>query len=368
MEERRLRKGRPGPWIGGLARGIAAAVTGLALTALPAGGLGATPAAASGGWTASTAAAGDADTLSPARDRYEPGQIVTMIGYSGGDPQAWRTTAYYGWLQASAEIEQGSGGPGLRVGRVTVEEVTPFWKGDLRVSIEFSLPRDLAPGLYFLDICDEACARRLGFFVPSTVSVGVDPAEPVVRGWPLTDPAIRWLEADALLDGPTGPVTAADVRAGRVLAEPTPTAQGPPPAPVPAPEAPATRQRPSSPPPAVAGQRDPAGRGAADETADVVTADAERSGGPLLPWLVAAGVVLAGGGAALRWRSGRRYGGEGDRHGGIDHGGDEGDGLPGDDDGAATGDLVVLSDRAGVGLPAPGDAAAARGHRSRVRL
>jgi hypothetical protein len=100
----------------------------------------------------------------------------------------------------------------------------------------------------------------------------------------------------------------------------------------------------------------------------VVTADAERSGGPLLPWLVAAGVVLAGGGAALRWRSGRRYGGEGDRHGAIDHGGDEGDGLPGDDDGAATGDLAVLSDRAGVGLPAPGDAAPARGHRSRVRL
>jgi hypothetical protein len=272
-----------------------------------------------GGPRPRAAAAGGGDWLDPARDRYEPGQTVTMIGYgySYGDPQAsWRTTAYYGWLrpaepgQVGAAPGERGGVPGLRVARVLVQEVAPIWRGDLRVSIEFPLPDDLAPGQYFLDICDVTCARTLGFFLPSSLFVGVEPAYTIVREWPLTDPAIRWLEPDALLSGPDGrPVTAADVRAGRVPPAPSDAAAA---MPQPLPEvtaSPVTSQ------PAYGADRGaPAGvrSDAAGAEADLVASDAPgdgraRDGTPVpVSWIVAGGATLLAGGAALRSRSRRR--------------------------------------------------------------
>ncbi len=212
-----------------VATAVAAAVTGMSMQA------------------AGPAGAGGGDVLYPARDRYEPGQTVTMIGYGYGygDPQAtWRTTQFHGYLLAAADLEQAFPPvPGMRMGPVVVQEVAPFQGRDLRVGIEFALPAELPPGEYLLDICDDPCVTRLAYFMPSSVHVGVDPSYQVVRDWPLTDPAIRWLEPDALLAGPTfEPVTVADVRAGRVPTAPPPAA-----APMPVPEAAAPASRPAAP-------------------------------------------------------------------------------------------------------------------------
>lgn len=378
--------GRPvgPPSVGGLARATAVlAAAALALTGLLAGGSG--PSAGVGG----------GDWLDPARDRYEPGQTVTMLGYgySYGDPQAtWRTTAFYGWLrqaapeQAGAPLGERGGVPGRRVGRVTVQEVTPFWGRDLRVSIEFPLPDDLAPGEYFLDICDETCARLLGFFFPSSLYVGVDPPHPVVRDWPLTDPAIRWLEPDALLSGPDGqPVTAAEVRAGRVPPVPSPAAAAMPP---PLPEvtaSPATSQPASSPAatPAHGAERGaPAGArpDASGAEADLVASGTPRDGrgrdGTPVPatWVVAGGAALLAGGAALRSRSRRlsrgddgagRGAGDGDHRGGAGRGASGRDGRA-----AASGDGDHAADEVDVELRAisEDDEHAPGRTRHRVRL
>jgi hypothetical protein len=269
--------------------------------------------------TSPPAAAGGGDFLEPARDRYEPGQTVTMIGYgvSYADPEAtWRREPYYGYLRAAdpggtAHFPDRSF-PGLRVGRVTVQEVAPHGDRDLRVSLEFSLPGELPPGMYLVTVCTDECATTLGWFIDSAVYVGIDPPERVVRSWPLTDPAIRWLEADALLNGPRGlpPVTAADVRAGRV--PPAPTGAGPdvPVTTMPLPEvtaAPAT----SEPPRATAdslsrGGDDLATVGLSDAAAEAGEAGSDGDGATPVGWIVLGGATLVAGSAAQRLRAGRR--------------------------------------------------------------
>ena len=267
--------------------------------------------------TSPPVAAGGGDFLEPARDRYEPGQTVTMIGYgvSYADPEAtWRREPYYGYLRAGdpdpAAPFPGRAGafPGLRVGTVTVQEVPPDDGRDLRVSIEFSLPDDLPPGAYLVGVCTDGCARDLGWFLPSEMWVGIDPPYAVVRDWPLTDPAIRWLEPDALLSGPDGPVTAADVRAGRVPPAPSEAVATPQPLPE-VTASPVTSQ------PAHGAERGaPAGvrPDTAGAEADLVASDAPgdgraRDGTPVpVSWIVAGGATLLAGGAALRSRSRRR--------------------------------------------------------------
>ena len=81
------------------------------------------------------AGAGGGDWVTPARDRYEAGQQVTMIGYGGGlDAALLAHGPFYAWLRvdpaaaAAALAASSLPGPGvhrsdLRVGEVTVEHV-----------------------------------------------------------------------------------------------------------------------------------------------------------------------------------------------------------------------------------------------------
>lgn len=174
---------------------------------------------------AAPAGAGGGYPMTTARDRYEPGQRVVMIGYATAYP-GWRERGpYRAYLRvdpaANARVDQ----EGVLVdprdvplGPVTVVEVPALPDGrTLRASLDFRLPRGLAPHDYGVVICDRRCERTLGDLTPGPVWVGVDPPTPVVRDWPFTDPAVRWLADDALMTGP-GPAyfmtTAAEVRAG----------------------------------------------------------------------------------------------------------------------------------------------------------
>src|SRR5688572_27200971 len=180
------------------------------------------------------ASAGGGDWVVPAEDRYEAGQRVTMIGYGGGvDAELLSRGPFYAWLRVDpaavdAALSTSSlPGPGvhssdLRVGEVTVEHVGAAGGGfgrEQRASVTFDLPDDLPAGRYGVVFCNDPCTLALANFIGDLVHVGVDPDHPLVRDWPLTDPAIRWLEDDALLVLPSGgSVTAAEVRAGAVPA------------------------------------------------------------------------------------------------------------------------------------------------------
>lgn len=228
--------------------------------------------------TAGSAGAGGGDWVYPARDRYEAGQTVEMIGYGplGAD---WREQGpFYAWLRvdpAAAEAADPFSGlvqpSDLRVAPVVIEELaTPDRWRTHRASITFDLPSDLPPGNYQVVLCTDPCSAGPGNFWPEPVHVGVDPQHPVVRDWPLDEPMIRWLEDDALIWAPWGErVTAADVRAGRV--------QAPPPAP-PEPDGAGTT---ADDQPGAAGPDDPAEvvSGGADATASRTGAGAGPAGG-----------------------------------------------------------------------------------------
>jgi hypothetical protein len=265
------------------------------------------------------AAAGGADWITPARDRYEPGQSVVMIGYGDAGPD-WREKGpFHAYLRVDPVVANSAltapDAPlvhptDLRVATVVVEELDPvvgasWWTH--RASITFDLPAGVPPAVYDIVVCAEPCeaGSGLGGFWPEPIFVGVDPPQPVVRSWPLTEPGIRWLEDDALVAPASGQeVTAADIRAGRITppapAEVLPDAPEPDAAdPVAAADLPAVTAGPTATAAPAATNDD------ADDAADRTWA-----------WWIAGEIaVLVGGCAAARWwighRRRRRGGGDG---------------------------------------------------------
>jgi hypothetical protein len=267
------------------------------------------------------AGAGGGDWLYPDRDRYEAGEQVRLVGYtqalarSALDERALtraelrRNGPYYAYLRvdpAAAErdaTQEDSPLPyahpaDLQLGRVTTDEISPA-RGDysLRVSATFWLPRDLAPGEYNVTVCNDPCTTTLGWLFGSPLYVGIDPVEPIVRAWPLDEPAIRYLANDALVAAPAcegdcngiadWSVTAAEIRAG----------YRPPPVTVPPEPGPAVGTATSAPPasePAAGAGKSPAGRAGTDPAGGVPS--------EVVAWVTGFGVLLVVWCLAWRWR------------------------------------------------------------------
>jgi hypothetical protein len=287
--------------------GIGAAVAAAGLSALTL--VAPTPAGAGGG-----------DAMDPDRDRYEPGQQVTLVGYveavavrrtsDGPVTHAeWRTPGpYYAYLRVDRaaverDLERGGGGwpfvhpSDVRVGRLLVEDGRQSY-ASLRVGVTFRLPEHLPPDVYGVVVCNDPCTTTLGWLIDSGINVGVDPESPVVRDWPLDEPLIRYLDGTALLLDPLGQgddlddwtVTAAEIRAGYgpapttvplVPSEPEPAATA------------ATTKPPVSEAVVDAGQS-PAGRAGADPAGGIPS--------EVVAWLMGFGVLLVVWCLAWRWR------------------------------------------------------------------
>jgi hypothetical protein len=273
--------------------------------------------------------AGGGDWLYPDRDRYEAGQQVRLVGYtealarSASDDRVLAkgdlrgNGPYYAYLRVDpAAVERDAPPDGSpwpwpyvhptdrRMGQVTVEEVTPAASSyySLRVSAGFRLPRGLAPGMYDVFVCNDPCTATLGWLVGSFLYVGIDPPEPIVRQWPLDDPAIGFLGDDALVAAPVceancdiddwddiddWSVTAAEIRAGY---RPTPVTAPPEPEPT---AGTATTDPPTSRPVAGAGES-PAGTAGTDPGGGVP--------GEIVAWMTGFGVLLVVWCLAWRWR------------------------------------------------------------------
>ncbi|MGH9230131.1 MAG: hypothetical protein ACRD07_15655 [Acidimicrobiales bacterium] len=263
---------------------------------------------------AAPAGAGGGDWLYPDRDRYEPGQQVTLVGHVAGyaycpgelDPE-WRGRGpFYAYLRVDPVLaEQPPAGcpdvhgTDVRVGELLIEERPGHPVEALRAGVTFTLPGDLAAGPYEVVVCNHPCTIGLGELLESTVYVGIDPPEPLVRDWPLDEPLVRYLDDSALLADPVcrggcddlddWSVTAAEVRAGY---RPAPTTVPPPP---PEPEpAVATTSRPPVREPVGDTGTSPAGRAGADPAGGVSS--------EVVAWIMGFGAVLIVWCLAWRWR------------------------------------------------------------------
>jgi hypothetical protein len=297
-----------GRWVrAGIGVPVAAALSALTLMA-------ATPASAGGG-----------DSMYPDRDRYEPGQQVTLVGYTqpvatrltGNGPQNqpdWRELGpWYAYLRIDSDaVERDARRDGdlspwlhptdLRLGQVLAEETSdPDALGSLRVGVTFRLPDGLRPDTYAVVVCNDPCTMTLGWlFDFSSVPVGVDPEGPIVRRWPLDERLIRYLDDDALIFDPVcaatcdqldnWSVTAAEVRAGY---RPTP-ATGPSAPAEPEPAVSPTTTRPPATEPVASAGKSPAGRAGVDPAGGISS--------EVVAWMVGFGALLIVWCLAWRWR------------------------------------------------------------------
>ncbi len=235
----------------------------------------------------------------PVKDTYEPGEVATLVGYTGGGAYGWIDDGpFFGKIVQSDEDGNITDGYQLDVGELTVTDTGAAGYLRLRASISFQLPTDIPTGTYFFDYCNQACDERLGDLIGGYLNVGVEPAYPISREWPLDDPEVANLAPDSFLSGPGFQVEAGKVNSGEVqIAEsgrPIPT--------LPATTAPSTTPNTSAP------NTEPAILSVAAETTDeprpLVVASTPTTPGPSGPngflWGVA-GIVLLG----IAWARGR---------------------------------------------------------------
>lgn len=170
--------------------------------------------------TAVTPATAGGSHLSPVRDRYELGEVATLVGYTSGGQLGWlQDGPFYAYLVAG-DVTLWSDHR-LPVDNVALGPLSVQTRGrTLRVSISFLVPDHLAAGLYNVTYCNDPCTTGLGDLIGGSLAVGVDPPTEVQRAWPLDDPEIANLADDAILTGPGDGVSAADVRAGRAVEPP----------------------------------------------------------------------------------------------------------------------------------------------------
>jgi hypothetical protein len=181
-------------------------------------------------WATNGVASAGGGRMAPVRERYEPGQRATLVGYTG-DPVITTVPVepFYAYLRAADEPYSASVlASDVYVGDLVVQETQHRGYLRFRVSVTFPVPANLPPGDYLVRYCDDPCTGALiGDLLDSPLSIGVDPARRVVREWPLDEPEIANLAPESLVVGPNFQATAAQLRTGRGLA---PLAQPGPPA------------------------------------------------------------------------------------------------------------------------------------------
>jgi hypothetical protein len=171
------------------------------------------PAAAGGSW------------LSPVRDRYEPGEVVTLVGYasSTGSQGTVQDGPFFAYLhRVEAALSALNDLPvapftphptDLPLGQLVVEPTERADYTAYRVSIQFQLPSDLPVGRYAVSYCSATCTKGLTDLIGGVIFLRMDPDHPITREWPLHEREIVNLPDTASLSGPGWQMTAADARA-----------------------------------------------------------------------------------------------------------------------------------------------------------
>jgi hypothetical protein len=178
---------------------------------------------------APSAEAGGGDWLEPVRDRYEPGQLATLVAYysgagSFGSIDDGPFFAYLRRLTAATDAEPESAWEqppftlrptDLRLGAMKVVDTGRGGQLEYRTELRFWLPTWLEPSTYAVMYCNASCTKGIGNLMGGSIRVGIDPEyHPSYRSWPLDEPQIANLSPDTVLSLPEGTLTAADAWAG----------------------------------------------------------------------------------------------------------------------------------------------------------
>jgi hypothetical protein len=170
-------------------------------------------------------AAAGGDWLAPVRDRYRPGDSVTLVGYTGASGALGSVAdgPFFAYLRRLEEpvripnqLQMAPFAPlpsDLPLGELVLESrAMPGYA--YRVSLAFVIPADLPAGRYGVIYCNQDCTKGLSALIGGEIFVDVDPDAAIPRSWPLDEPEIANLADATPLYGPNWQTTAAEIRAG----------------------------------------------------------------------------------------------------------------------------------------------------------
>jgi hypothetical protein len=151
-------------------------------------------------------------------DSYDSGDEVTAIGYVGtaiaDDPVLARMSVAP--LRPNGELADLGW---IELGPVTLEPTGLSGYLETRVSISFTLPEELEPGTYLIDVRTQS-GDFFGDLLGTYVIVGpAAPSEPRWIEWALDDPLIAELPDNAIIAGPGFAVSVATLKAGHYPTE-----------------------------------------------------------------------------------------------------------------------------------------------------
>jgi hypothetical protein len=154
-------------------------------------------------------AAAGGSHVSPVRDRYEPGDTATLVGYVGpggslGSVEDGPFFAYLRRLDVPLTVPNELGmapftpqASDLRLGELVVQNTGRPGYLAYRVSLQFRLPSGLPVGRYGVIYCNSTCTKGLSDLIGGVIFVGRDPDGPISREWPPDEPERANLEGNA---------------------------------------------------------------------------------------------------------------------------------------------------------------------------
>lgn len=161
-------------------------------------------------WLATQAGAGGS-WLDPVLDRYEPGDRVTLVGYTGGGAYGLADVAYFGYIVDRVDAEYlpiSDDFEPISVGQIDLARTGHGGYLSYRAAITFAVPEDFDVGIYRFDYCnrsDGPCSTddgRFGDLIGAYFHVGVDPDHEITRYWAPDEPEIANLEPGNEISGP----------------------------------------------------------------------------------------------------------------------------------------------------------------------
>ncbi len=148
----------------------------------------------------------------PIETAIEPGDTVTIVGFSGfgpqGDPGVTAEDAFFGYLEVDRSQRTG-GYPDVHAGVVPIGQFTTTDTGlggwqQYRLHLRFDVPADLEPGVYNVVHCNDPCTTTFGELLGGVLQVG-NPSEAVIRAdaeLPDDYDFGQWAPVQASLDDP----------------------------------------------------------------------------------------------------------------------------------------------------------------------
>lgn len=117
--------------------------------------------------------------LEPSAVRVEPGETLTLSGRVSRGQLGWVDDGpYFAYLSGESTVVVTSGLGGgktdIPLGELLMERID---SNNMHVSVEVTVPADIAPGEYWVTHCNDPCTEGFGDLVGALLFVGMDPTD-----------------------------------------------------------------------------------------------------------------------------------------------------------------------------------------------